>query len=70
MFQMMLDSWNQGIFSSIKHRLLDSAMKIVQAERNGEAIDSQLIIGVRESYGNYNNLIDAQSKKKSNFSTS
>ena len=26
-------------------------MKLVHAERNGEAFDSQLVIGVRESYG-------------------
>ncbi len=52
-FQLMLDSWNQSIFSNIKHRLQDSAMKLVHAERNGEAFDSQLVIGVRESYGKY-----------------
>lgn len=27
-------------------------MKLVHAERLGEAFDSQLVIGVRESYGN------------------
>ena len=27
-------------------------MKLVHAERNGEAFDSQLVIGVRESYVN------------------
>jgi cullin-5 len=48
----MLDSWNSSIFSNIKNRLQDSAMKLVHAERNGEAFDSQLVIGVRESYGN------------------
>lgn len=48
----MLDSWNQSIFCDIKQRLQDSAMKLVHAERNGEAFDSQLVIGVRESYGN------------------
>lgn len=47
----MLDSWNLSIFSNIKNRLQDSAMKLVHAERNGEAFDSQLVIGVRESYG-------------------
>ncbi len=26
-------------------------MKLVQAERNGESFDSQLVIGVRDSYG-------------------
>ena len=50
-FQLMLDSWNLSIFSNIKNRLQDSAMKLVHAERNGEAFDSQLVIGVRESYG-------------------
>ena len=48
----MLDSWNSSIFSNIKNRLQDSAMKLVHAERNGEAFDSQLVIGLRESYGN------------------
>lgn len=50
-FQLMLDSWNHSIFSNIKQRLQDSAMKLLHAERNGEAFDSQLVIGVRESYG-------------------
>ena len=47
----MLDSWNNHIFNDIKKRLQDSAMKLVLAERNGEAFNSQLVIGVRESYG-------------------
>jgi len=51
LFQLMLDSWNECIFHNIKYRLQDSAMKLVHAERNGEAFDSQLVIGVRESYG-------------------
>lgn len=50
--KLMLDSWNESIFSDIKHRLQESAMKLVHAERNGEAFDSQLVIGVRESYVN------------------
>ena len=49
--QLMLDSWNNHIFNDIKKRLQDSAMKLVLAERNGEAFNSQLVIGVRESYG-------------------
>lgn len=51
--KLMLDSWNQSIFMDIKQRLQDSAMKLVQSERNGESFDSQLVIGVRESYGKY-----------------
>lgn len=50
--KLMLDSWNESIFSDIKQRLQDSAMKLVHAERAGEAFDSQLVIGVRESYVN------------------
>lgn len=50
--KLMLDSWNESIFSDIKYRLQESAMKLVHAERNGEAFDSQLVIGVRESYVN------------------
>lgn len=50
--KLMYSSWNENIFSNIKHRLQDSAMKLVHAERNGEAFDTQLVIGVRESFVN------------------
>ncbi|KAG4069752.1 hypothetical protein HA402_003193 [Bradysia odoriphaga] len=50
--KLMLESWNRSIFINIKHRLQDSAMKLIHAERNGDAFDSQLVIGVRESYVN------------------
>ncbi|XP_037944656.1 cullin-5 [Teleopsis dalmanni] len=50
--KLMLDSWNENIFRDIKDRLQESAMKIVHAERNGDAYDAQLVIGVRESYVN------------------
>lgn len=50
--KLMLDSWNHSIFMEIKGRLQDSAMKLVHAERNGDAFDSHLVIGVRESYVN------------------
>ncbi|XP_077283567.1 cullin 5 isoform X2 [Arctopsyche grandis] len=50
--KLMLDSWNHTIFHDIKQRLQDAAMRLVHAERNGEAFDAQLVIGVRESYVN------------------
>lgn len=50
--KLMLNLWNDGIFTDIKYRLQESAMKLVQAERNGDAFDSQLVIGVRDSYVN------------------
>lgn len=52
--QLMLETWNGSIFSDIKYRLQDCAMKLLQAERNGKVFDSQLVIGVRESYGMQN----------------
>lgn len=50
--ELMLNLWNVGIFRDITARLQESAMKLVQAERNGDAFDSQLVIGVRDSYVN------------------
>ena len=56
--KLMLDTWSRSIFSEIKYRLQNSAMKIIFSERIGEAFDSLLVVGVRESYGNFtkNNL--------------
>lgn len=60
--KLMLDSWNQSIFSNIKQRLQDSAMKLIHSERNGEAFDSQLVIGVRESYVNLSSDVEDKLK--------
>jgi len=66
--KLMLDSWNQSIFSNIKERLQGSAMKLVHNERNGEAFDSQLVIGVRESYVNLcSNPMDRLQIYRENF---
>ncbi|XP_070567709.1 cullin-5-like [Ptychodera flava] len=68
--KLMLDSWNLSIFSYIKTRLQDSAMKLVHAERNGEAFDAQLVIGVRESYVNLcSNIEDKLQIYRENFET-
>lgn len=63
----MLDTWNESIFSNIKSRLQDSAMKLVHAERLGEAFDSQLVIGVRESYGKNKTTLFIDIKGKFSF---
>ncbi|CAG0886196.1 unnamed protein product [Cyprideis torosa] len=49
---LMLETWNASIFANVKERLQTAAMKILHAERTGEPFDSQLVIGVRESYVN------------------
>lgn len=64
----MLDSWNSNIFSNIKHRLQNSAMKLIRDERNGEGFDPQLVIGVRESYVNLcSNPLDRLQIYRENF---
>ena len=47
----MLSMWNSSIFTSIKDRLQSAAIKLLHSERQGDAFDSQLVIGVRESFG-------------------
>ena len=56
--KLMLDTWSKSIFSEIKYRLQNSAMKIVYSERIGEPFDSQLVIGVRESYGSSSDCLN------------
>ena len=50
--KLMLDTWSETVFSDIRERLQNSAMKLVEAERNGESFDPQLVIAVRESFVN------------------
>ena len=50
--KLMLDIWHKNIFSDIKECLQNSAMKLVEEERNGELSDAQLVIAVRESFVN------------------
>ena len=52
----MLKSWNGSIFVAVREKLLSASMKLLYAERNGEAFDSQLVIGVRQSFGELHKL--------------
>lgn len=49
--QLMLERWNNLIFENVRDKLLLAAMKFLFNERSGEAFDSQLVVGVRESFG-------------------
>lgn len=49
----MLNDWGETIFAIIKHKLQSAAMRLVELERNGEAFNPQLVIGVRQSYGDF-----------------
>ena len=53
----MLQSWNNSIFLNVRDKLLLAAMKFLYAERNGEAFDSQLVVGVRESFGESDTIL-------------
>ena len=47
----MLQTWNKSIFAGVRSQLLTAAMSFVLRERSGEVFDSQLVIGVRQSFG-------------------
>ena len=47
----MLQTWNKSIFAGVRAQLLNAAMSFLLRERKGEAFDSQLVIGVRQSFG-------------------
>ena len=49
--QLMLQTWNRSIFADVRSQLLSAAMSFLYKERSGEAYDAQLVIGVRESFG-------------------
>lgn len=49
----MYTLWNGYVFETIQSRLLSSGMELVMKERLGEAIEPSLVIGVRESFVNY-----------------
>lgn len=65
---MMLHEWNEVIFEKIKDKLQVAAMRLIESERNGEAFDPQLVIGVRQSYVSLNlDSDDPLAIYKSNF---
>jgi len=47
----MLETWNSNIFKNVYKDLKDKTMLLVKQEREGEIFDSQLVIGVRQSFG-------------------
>jgi hypothetical protein len=47
----MLRYWSDIVFANISQQLLSAAVSLIGAERNGEAFDPQLVVGIRESYG-------------------
>ncbi|KAI1719457.1 cullin family domain-containing protein [Ditylenchus destructor] len=47
---LMLECWSRVAFDKIAERLLHASMKLIEKERNGEPVESKLIVGVRESF--------------------
>lgn len=47
----MLEKWNEIIFMNISEQLLVEALRLVKEERDGNIIDAQNVIGIRESFG-------------------
>lgn len=54
----MLEIWNHVVFTKISDRLLNVAMNLVERERNGESIDTKLIVGIRESFVELNTDVE------------
>lgn len=48
--RMMLKLWDEQIVGPLERRLLASADEFIWSERNGDIIDSRLIIGLRDSF--------------------
>lgn len=46
----MLEKWNEIIFMNISEQLLVEALRLVKEERDGNIIDAQNVIGIRESF--------------------
>ncbi|CAL2045173.1 unnamed protein product [Caenorhabditis brenneri] len=46
----MLDKWNETIFSIISEPLLAEALRLVKEERDGNIIDADNVIGIRQSF--------------------
>ncbi|VDM96638.1 unnamed protein product [Thelazia callipaeda] len=64
----MLNDWSETIFAAIKDKLQNAAMCLIESERNGEAFDPQLVIGVRQSYVSLNvNDKDSLAVYRDNF---
>lgn len=49
--RLMLDTWNQTIFAECRSRLLDAAMQLLTKERLGDVPVGELLVGVRDSFG-------------------
>uniref|UniRef100_A0A915D8P0 Cullin-5 n=1 Tax=Ditylenchus dipsaci TaxID=166011 RepID=A0A915D8P0_9BILA len=64
---LMLSCWNRIVFTKISDRLLRAAMKLIERERNGEPVQSKLIIGVRESFVYLNVDSENQLEKYTQF---
>ncbi|CAI2354467.1 unnamed protein product [Caenorhabditis sp. 36 PRJEB53466] len=53
----MLEKWNMTIFVNISDNLLGEALRLVKEERDGNIIDSDNVIGIRESFVALNDKI-------------